>query len=95
MLEAKNGFRQLKAHEHLPVLRATLQNQRTGQSAIPAVGRLADAASLTTSNASLGIFNRVREIRRMMVGGISSFTSAPWNVQASVRLLRVRRFPLK
>jgi putative transposase len=44
MLEAKKGFRRLKAHKHLPVLRATIQNHRTGQSARSAVDRIADAA---------------------------------------------------
>ena len=44
MLEAKKGFRRLKAYKHLPVLKAALQNHRTSQSATPAVDRLADAA---------------------------------------------------
>jgi hypothetical protein len=44
MLEAKKRFRHLKAHNHLPVLKAALQNHRTGQSLTPAVDRLADAA---------------------------------------------------
>jgi transposase-like protein len=44
MLEAKKGFRRLKAHKHLPVLKAALQNHRSAQSATPAVDRLADAA---------------------------------------------------
>ena len=37
MLEAKKGFRRLKAHKHLPVLKAALQNHRNGQSATPGV----------------------------------------------------------
>ena len=44
MLEAKRGFRRLKAHKKLPVLKAALQNHRSAQSATPAVDRLADAA---------------------------------------------------
>ena len=44
MLEAKKGFRRLKAHKHLPVLKAALQNHRNGQSVTPVVERLADAA---------------------------------------------------
>ena len=44
MLEAKKGFRRLKVHKYPPVLKAALQNHRNGQSAIPAVDRLADAA---------------------------------------------------
>jgi hypothetical protein len=44
MLEAKKGFRRLKAHKHLPVLKAALQNRRNGQSATLVVERLADAA---------------------------------------------------
>lgn len=44
MLEAKKGFRRLRAHKHLPVLKSAVQNHRTGQSATQAVDRLADAA---------------------------------------------------
>ena len=44
MLEAKKGFRRLKAHKHLPLLKAALQSDRKGQSATPTVDRLADAA---------------------------------------------------
>ncbi len=44
MLEAKKGFRRLKAHKHLPVLKAALQNHRNCQSATPVVDLLADAA---------------------------------------------------
>jgi hypothetical protein len=44
MLEAKKGFRRLKAYKHLPVLKAALQNHRSVQSATPVVDRLVDAA---------------------------------------------------
>jgi hypothetical protein len=44
MLEAKKRFRRLKAHKHLPVLKAALRNHRNGQSATPAVDHIADAA---------------------------------------------------
>jgi putative transposase len=44
MLEAKKGFRRLKAHKHLPVLKAALQSHRTAQTTTPTVDRLADAA---------------------------------------------------
>ena len=44
MLEAKKGFRRLKAHKHLPVLKAALQNHRNCQTATPGVDLLADAA---------------------------------------------------
>jgi hypothetical protein len=44
MLEAKKGFRRLKAHKHLPVLKAALQNHLNCQTATPGVGLLADAA---------------------------------------------------
>ena len=44
MLEAKKGFRRLKAHKHLPVLKAALQNHRAEQPSAHVVDRLADAA---------------------------------------------------
>ena len=44
MQEAKKGFRRLKAHKHLQVLKSALQNHRDGQSVTPAIDRLADAA---------------------------------------------------
>jgi hypothetical protein len=44
MLEAKKGFRRLKPYKHLPVLKATCQNHRNGQTVTPAVNRLVDAA---------------------------------------------------
>jgi hypothetical protein len=44
MLKAKRCFRRLKAYQHLPALKATLRNLRTGQHGTPAVDRLADAA---------------------------------------------------
>jgi putative transposase len=44
MLEAKKGFRRLKAHKHLPVLKAALQNHRAEQHSAHVVDRLADAA---------------------------------------------------
>ena len=44
MLEAKKGFRRLKAHKHLPVLKAALQNHRAEQPSAHLVDRLADAA---------------------------------------------------
>lgn len=62
MLEAKKGFRRLMPYKHLPVLKATCQNHRNGQTVTPAVNRLVDAAYCSTSIAILGIFNRVRDI---------------------------------
>jgi hypothetical protein len=44
MQEAKKGFRRLKAHKHLPVLKGALQNHRNGQSVTRAIDHLADAA---------------------------------------------------
>jgi hypothetical protein len=44
MLKAKQGFRQLTAQKHLPVLKDARQNHRTGQAAAHAVNRLANAA---------------------------------------------------
>jgi putative transposase len=44
MLEVKKRFSRLKAHKHLPVLKAAPQNHLNGQVATPAVDRLADAA---------------------------------------------------
>jgi len=44
MLEAKKGFRRLKAHKHLPALKAALQNHRNCQTTTPGVDLLADAA---------------------------------------------------
>ncbi len=44
MLEAKKGFRRLKAHKNLPVLNAALQNHCTAKTNTPEVDRLADAA---------------------------------------------------
>lgn len=43
MLEARKRFRRLKAHKHLPVLKAALRNHRNSQSATPAVDHIADA----------------------------------------------------
>jgi hypothetical protein len=44
MLEANEGFRRLKAHKHLPLLKAALQNHRTSQSATQAVDDFTYAA---------------------------------------------------
>jgi hypothetical protein len=44
MMEAKKGFRRLKAHKQLPVLRAALDRQSAGASTGRPLAQIAEAA---------------------------------------------------
>ena len=63
MIEAKKGFRRLKAHEQLPALRAALDRKKAA--AEPPIAQIAEAASLSTSSAGSANFNTARGIPRL------------------------------